>query len=84
MILAFSITSVMVYATVLLGLGVGIRFFVGRQRFNRRGYGGAQHYSAYWSAILTSTFEGVLMIISALAIVSGTLLLVIELFNSHL
>ena len=83
MILAFSITSVIVYGVILLALGLILRVFVGKRRFNRRGYGGAQHYNSYFSAILTSTGEGLLMIISALAIVSGIILMVLELFNSH-
>ncbi|NIJ52617.1 hypothetical protein [Dyadobacter arcticus] len=83
MILAFSITSVMVYGAILLALGLAFRVFVGKLRFNRRGYGGAQHYNSYFSAILTSTGEGLLMIISALAIVSGIILIVLELFNSR-
>jgi hypothetical protein len=83
MILAFSITSVMTYGAVLVFVGVGLRLFVGQRRFTRRGIGGTQQYNSYLSAILVSTLEGLLMIISALAIVSGIFLFIIELFNSH-
>jgi hypothetical protein len=83
MILAFGITSVTIYGAVLIFVGVGLRFFVGQRRFSRRGIGGTQQYSSYWSAVLTSTMEGLLMIISALAIVSGIFLTIIELFNSR-
>lgn len=82
MILAFGITSVMTYGAVLVFFGVGLRLFVGQRRFSRRGIGGTQQYTSYWSAILSSTFEGVLMIVSALAIVSGIFLFILELFNS--
>ena len=83
MILIFSITSVMVYGAALFALGIGIRFSVGKRRFNRRGYGGAQHYNNYFSAILSSTLEGIMMIISALAIVSGIFLIVLALYNNR-
>ncbi|WP_439559038.1 hypothetical protein [Dyadobacter sp.] len=83
MILALSISSVMMYGAVLIAIGIGLRLFVSQRRFNRRGYGGAQHYSTYWSALFISTFEGILMIVSALAIVLGIFLLIVELFNNR-
>ncbi len=83
MVLAFGITSVMTYGAVLVFIGIGLRLFVGQRRFNRRGIGGTQQYNSYWSAILTSTLEGLLMIVSALAIVSGIFLFIIELFNTR-
>lgn len=83
MALLISITPVISYGLILLLIGVGIRIFVAKRRFNRRGYGGAQLYTSYWSAILVSTIEGVLMIISALSIVGGVLLMLVELFNQH-
>ncbi|MCE7070935.1 hypothetical protein LZG74_11515 [Dyadobacter sp. CY327] len=82
MFLAFGITSVMTYGAILVFVGIGLRFFVGQRRFSRRGMGGTQQFNSYWSSVLASTFEGVLMIISALALVSGILLLIIESFNS--
>jgi hypothetical protein len=83
MILAFNLTSVMVYGLVLLAAGLGIRLAVGKRRFNRRGLSGAQFYDSYWSAIVTSTLEGISMLISAGCIVSGLLLLFVEIFNSR-
>ena len=83
MTLALSITPVMTYGALLLLIGLGIRFFVGQRRFSRRGIGGTQQYNSYWSAILSSTFEGMLMIVAALAIVSGIFLFILELFNSR-
>lgn len=83
MILALSISSVMMYGVVLIVIGIALRLFVSQRRFNRRGYGGAQHYTTYWSALFISTLEGILMIVSALAIVSGIFLLVVELFNNR-
>ncbi len=82
MILTIGITLVMAYGAILVFVGIGLRLFVGQRRFSRRGIGGTQQYNSYWSAILTSTGEGLLMIISALTIVSGILLFIIELFNS--
>lgn len=83
MALLISITSVISYGIILLLIGVGIRILVAKRRFNRRGYGGAQLYTSYWSSVLVSTIEGVLMIISALSIVGGALLVLVELFNQH-
>ncbi|NIJ52169.1 hypothetical protein [Dyadobacter arcticus] len=83
MALLISITPVISYGIILLLIGVGTRIFVGLRRFNRRGYGGAQLYTSYWSSVLVSNIEGVLMIISALSIVGGALLVLVELFNQH-
>jgi hypothetical protein len=82
MVLAFGITSVMTYGAILVFVGIVLRFFVGQRSFSRRGMGGTQQFNSYWSSIIASTLEGVLMIISALAIVSGILLLIIESFNN--
>lgn len=83
MVLAFSLTSVMMYGFVLLAAGIGIRLVVGKRRFNRRGLGGAQFYDSYWSAILISTIEGLSMLLSAGCIVTGFVLFFIEVFNTH-
>lgn len=83
MVLAFSLTSVMMYGFALLAAGLGIRLVVGKRRFNRRGLGGAQFYDSYWSAIVISALEGISMLISAGCIVAGLLLLFIEILNSR-
>lgn len=83
MTLLISITPVISYGIILLFIGIGIRIFVEKRRFSRRGYGGAQLYTSYWSSILVSTIEGVLMIISAVSIVGGALLVLVEFFNHH-
>lgn len=81
MIIAFSMTSVMVYGLLLFSAGLGIRLLVGRRRFNRRGLGGAQFYDSYWSAIFISALEGLFMLFSAGCIVAGLLLCLVEIFN---
>lgn len=83
MVIAFTLTSVMIYGFVLLAAGLGIRVVVGKRRFDRRGLGGAQFYNSYWSAALISTFEGVCMLLSAGCIVAGLILFIVEVFNAR-
>ena len=43
--------------TVLIGIGVALRLWVGMRRFNRRGIGGLQHFSNYFLGLATLFVE---------------------------
>lgn len=43
--------------TVLIGMGVALRLWVGMRRFNRRGIGGLQHFSNYFLGLATLLVE---------------------------
>lgn len=59
----------------LLGGGFGLRVWVERKRFYRRGPGGLQHFSRYSKAVLISMGEGFLMFMSIPVIILGMLIL---------
>ena len=59
----------------LLGGGYGLRVWVNRRRFYRRGPGGLQHFSRYSKAVLISMFEGFLMFVSIPLIILGIIVL---------
>lgn len=60
----------------LLAGGLGLRVWVSRRRFYRRGPGGLQHYSRYRKAVLLSTFEGFIMLLSIPMMILGMLILI--------
>jgi len=59
---------------MLLGVALLIRFWVNRRRFNRRGWGGLQHFTSYSKAVFTIMLERMLMILATLLIVAAILL----------
>ncbi|WPR77935.1 hypothetical protein [Algoriphagus sp. NG3] len=60
----------------LLGGGFALRVWVNRRRFYRRGPGGLQHFSRYRKAVIISTFEGFIMLLSIPIIILGMLILI--------
>ncbi|MCE7054728.1 hypothetical protein LZF95_08590 [Algoriphagus sp. AGSA1] len=60
----------------LLGGGFALRVWIKRRRFYRRGPGGLQHFSRYSKAVLISTFEGFLMLLSIPMLILGMLILI--------
>ncbi|SFT96235.1 hypothetical protein SAMN04489724_2999 [Algoriphagus locisalis] len=60
----------------LLGGVFALRVWVKRRRFYRRGPGGLQHFSKYSKAVLISTFEGFLMLLSIPMMILGMLILI--------
>ncbi|WP_149242996.1 hypothetical protein [Dyadobacter sp. 32] len=79
----FSLTAVSVYGLILLAGGIGLRLVIGKRRFDRRGFAGLQHYSSYWAGLLTSVLESLAAIISAIMVLGGAALILVELYNSH-
>ncbi|PZX57611.1 hypothetical protein LV84_01739 [Algoriphagus ratkowskyi] len=59
----------------LLVGGFGLRVWVERKRFYRRGPGGLQHFSRYSKAVLISMGEGFLMFVSIPVMILGMLIL---------
>lgn len=43
--------------TVLIGMGIAFRLWVGMRRFNRRGIGGLQHFGNYFVGLATLFVE---------------------------
>ncbi|SKA41469.1 hypothetical protein SAMN04488128_105449 [Chitinophaga eiseniae] len=69
-------------AILLIIIGLSARWYVGRNRFNRRGPGGLQHYSSYNKALATSFFERIVKIIGTLLLLFGILLLLATWINN--
>ena len=44
-------------STVLIGIAIGLRLWIGMRRFNRRGIGGLQHFSNYFVGLATLFVE---------------------------
>jgi len=74
MILEDLIVTVLGGALVLCGFG--IRYWVGKRRFYRRGLGGLQHYSSYSKALVVSTIERIANLLTIPMILGGIFLLV--------
>lgn len=67
---------------VLVGLGLLLRYHVGKERFKRRGVGGLQHYSSYGKGLAVGAFETFLNFIGTLLLAFGILMLVVTFFSS--
>lgn len=68
--------SVTVLGGALVLCGFGIRYWVGKRRFYRRGLGGLQHYSSYSKALVVSTIERIANLLTIPMILGGIFLLV--------
>jgi len=67
-----------IYPILLLGLGLFIRYHVGRRRFNRRSIAGMQMYSSYFRALLTTIIEILFNLIGLLFIIIGLIILIVH------
>jgi len=67
-----------IYLFLLLGLGLFIRYYIGRRRFNRRSIAGMQIYSSYFRALLTTIIETLFNLIGLLFIVIGLIGLIVH------
>lgn len=68
-----------IYAILLVGLGLFIRYHIGRRRFNRRGIAGMQIYSGYFRALLTTIIETLLNLIGLLFIMIALIAFIVHL-----
>ncbi|WP_199119914.1 hypothetical protein [Pedobacter sp. ASV28] len=78
-----AITTVQWYGIILIAVGLILRYIVGRNRFNRRGVGGLQHYDSYNRALATTLFEKILKLIGTLLLLAGLFLYAVEWFNKR-
>lgn len=78
-----NITPVQWYGIILALVGLLLRYIVGRNRFDRRGVGGLQHYDSYFTAFATSAFERLLKTVGTLLLLSGIFLIAVECYNRY-
>ncbi|MBN8879830.1 MAG: hypothetical protein J0I32_19960 [Sphingobacteriales bacterium] len=71
------------YGIILFTVGLLLRYIVGRNRFNRRGVGGLQHYNSYNRAVATTLFESILKMIGTVLLLAGLLLYAVEWYNKR-
>jgi hypothetical protein len=67
-----------IYAIILLIIGLTLRSFIGKRRFNRRGVGGTQYFKSYSVAVVTTTIEKVANVIATLMIIGSVFLYLIK------
>jgi hypothetical protein len=66
------------HACILLGMGLLIRYWIGRRRFNRRSIAGLQLFSSYEKWWVTTRIEALFNFLGLLAILSGIFLLIFK------
>ena len=69
-------THVTLHACILLGLGLIIRYWIGRRRFNRRSITGLQLFSSYEKWWIVTRIEALINFLALLAILAGLFLLI--------
>ncbi len=58
---------------LLLGIGIGLKLFIGMRRFKRRGAGGLQHFHHYFIGLITLALEWIGQVIAKGMILWGAL-----------
>lgn len=71
-------SHITLHACILLGLGLLIRYWIGRRRFNRRGIAGLQLFSSYEKWWITTRIEALFNFLGLLAILAGAFLLIFK------
>jgi hypothetical protein len=66
------------HACILLGIGLIIRYWIGRRRFNRRSIAGLQLFSSYEKWWLITRIESLINLLALLAIITGIFLLIFK------
>lgn len=64
-----------VIGIILILLGIGIRYQIGKRRFNRRNIAGIEQFTSYKKLVTTRTGEGFARFMANLLIFLGILLL---------
>jgi hypothetical protein len=59
----------------LIGLGLALRYLIGKRRFNRRNQAGMELFPSYGAAVVTRLTESLGRIIGALLILVGVVVL---------
>lgn len=70
--------SIALHAFILIGLGLAVRYIIGRRRFNRRGVAGLQLFSSYEKWWLTTRIERLFNLLGLLVIIAGIVLLIFK------
>lgn len=68
------LTSLQVQCLALVVIGITLRFFINRRRFNRRSFTGSQQFKSYFSGLVVSFVENLLMLAANITILAGALL----------
>jgi len=68
---------------ILIAIGLTIRYYIGRRRFNRRGIAGLQQYTAYGKAVITTIYERLMLTIANVCLIAGVFILAVAGFNHH-
>jgi hypothetical protein len=71
-------SHITLHACILLGLGLLIRYWIGRRRFNRRGIAGLQLFSSYEKWWIITRIEALVNFLGLLAILAGAFLLIFK------
>jgi hypothetical protein len=66
---------------ILLAIGLLIRYYIGKRRFNRRDIAGLQQFPTYGRAVFTTLWETLFLIIGNLCLLAGLFLLALAGFN---
>jgi len=68
--------NIQLYGACCTAMG-GLWLLVQRRRFYRRGLGGLQHFSSFWTALLITLLEWIAVALSIVVLLFGVFLLVL-------
>lgn len=71
-----------ILGVVLLIVGIVVRYWIGRRRFNRRNFAGVEIFDSYGKAVVTKGFERFARILAAICIFFGIIFLLYIMIHS--
>ncbi|MFD2871957.1 hypothetical protein ACFS5N_05725 [Mucilaginibacter ximonensis] len=72
-----------IYGSLLLGIGLFVRYLIGKRKFQRRGVAGLQQFPSYGYGVVIRFMETLILFIGNLCLLGGLLLLALAGFNHH-
>lgn len=69
-------TYLIILAILAIVLGIIMRCYVAKKRFNRRTIGGMQMFSSYEKGVATTIFERIIKFVGTLLLIAGMIFLI--------
>ena len=75
------VSNVQVYGIIILIIGVALRYYINRRRFNRKNGAAVEMFRNFEHKSFVRSLEGVFRLIATLLIIVGFLLIAVECYN---
>jgi hypothetical protein len=77
-----NIVLIKILGIVLLIVGIVVRYWVGRRRFNRRNFAGVEIFDSYGKAVIARGFERFVSFLATICVLFGIIFLLYIIIHS--